>query len=388
MRNALLALRMTGVCGYVGIQQGPLVLEGIDTVGKTVLGILEGSVDPQTFIPRMIELWQAGDFPFDRLIETFPMSEINEAEQSSLSGGVIKPVLLPCHARRMPAGRVCHATRAVRSARCSTSPVRSPPRWPHRTTSWWPRSSASGGRGCTTRRRSTRTCGWCSASAPGARRRSSSGRVSLVPSLRHPMTTAAAIGTLVELAPGRVNVAIGSGFTGRLTLGQKPLPWAFVREYVIAVQGLLAGETVEWEGAPIRMMHPDGFGAPRPIRVPIILGTGGPKGEGVAHELADGIFTTSPRGRLRPVLDPQLRHRARRRRGSGRRAGDGRGRPRRRTRLPRRPPRWRGGDAAGWRSLGRRARGVPRAGTPPGPARGPPHRGQRTGPAGDLRRRR
>jgi 5,10-methylenetetrahydromethanopterin reductase len=108
------------------------------------------------------------------------------------------------------------------------------------------------------------------------------------------MVTAAAIGTLAELAPGRVNVAIGSGFTGRLTLGQKPLPWRFVREYVIAVQGLLAGETVEWEGAPIRMMQPGGFGAPRPVRVPMILGTGGPKGEAVAHELGDGVFVTSP----------------------------------------------------------------------------------------------
>lgn len=115
-----------------------------------------------------------------------------------------------------------------------------------------------------------------------------------IPSLRHPMVTAAAIGTLASLAPGRVNVAIGSGFTGRLTLGQKPLKWSFVREYVLAVQGLLAGETVDWEGAPIRMMHPDGYGAPRPLRVPMILGTGGPKGEAVAHELGDGVFVTSP----------------------------------------------------------------------------------------------
>jgi D-arabinose 1-dehydrogenase-like Zn-dependent alcohol dehydrogenase len=29
------------------------------------------------------------------LIETFPLSAINDAEHSSLSGGVIKPVLLP-----------------------------------------------------------------------------------------------------------------------------------------------------------------------------------------------------------------------------------------------------------------------------------------------------
>ena len=95
IRDALLALRMTGVCGLVGIQAAPLELQGIEIVGKTVLGILEGAVDPHVFIPRMIELWQAGRFPFDRLIERFPLSSINEAEQSSLTGGVIKPVLLP-----------------------------------------------------------------------------------------------------------------------------------------------------------------------------------------------------------------------------------------------------------------------------------------------------
>jgi alkanesulfonate monooxygenase SsuD/methylene tetrahydromethanopterin reductase-like flavin-dependent oxidoreductase (luciferase family) len=48
----------------------------------------------------------------------------------------------------------------------------------------------------------------------------------LVPSLRHPMTNAAAIATLAELAPGRVAVAVGSGFTGRHMLGLRPMPWA------------------------------------------------------------------------------------------------------------------------------------------------------------------
>ena len=43
----------------------------------------------------MIALWQAGKFPFDRLIETYPLDQINVAERSSLSGGTIKPVLLP-----------------------------------------------------------------------------------------------------------------------------------------------------------------------------------------------------------------------------------------------------------------------------------------------------
>ena len=86
---------MTGMCGLVGVQQGDLVLDSNTMLGKTIVNILEGSVDPQVFIPRMIQLWQDGRFPFDRLIESYPLSQINEAEQSSLSGGTIKPVLIP-----------------------------------------------------------------------------------------------------------------------------------------------------------------------------------------------------------------------------------------------------------------------------------------------------
>lgn len=95
MQNALAGLRLGGKAGFVGVQSGDLVLDGLALVGKTAIGILEGNTDPHTFIPRMIELWQAGRFPFDRLIEEFPLSEINEAEQASLSGRVVKPVLRP-----------------------------------------------------------------------------------------------------------------------------------------------------------------------------------------------------------------------------------------------------------------------------------------------------
>ncbi|HVW33761.1 MAG TPA: LLM class flavin-dependent oxidoreductase, partial [Acidimicrobiia bacterium] len=52
----------------------------------------------------------------------------------------------------------------------------------------------------------------------------------LVPSLRHPMVNAAAIATVAELAPGRLAVAIGSGFTGRMAIGQRPVPWRAVEE--------------------------------------------------------------------------------------------------------------------------------------------------------------
>src|SRR5450432_50947 len=43
----------------------------------------------------------------------------------------------------------------------------------------------------------------------------------LVPSLRHVIVQANAIATVSALAPGRLVVAIGTGFTGRMTLGQR-----------------------------------------------------------------------------------------------------------------------------------------------------------------------
>jgi len=113
----------------------------------------------------------------------------------------------------------------------------------------------------------------------------------LIPSLRHPMTNAAAIATLVELAGrDRVAVAVGTGFTGRFTLGQKPLRWAYVADYVRTLQALLRGEVVEWEGAKMQMSHPEGFGAARPIEVPFLLGAAGPKGIATAREVGAGVF--------------------------------------------------------------------------------------------------
>ncbi|MCV7257627.1 LLM class flavin-dependent oxidoreductase [Mycobacterium shimoidei] len=113
----------------------------------------------------------------------------------------------------------------------------------------------------------------------------------LVPSLRHPMVNAAAIAELVGQAPGRVAVAIGSGFTGRFALGQRPMAWRRVAEYVRCLRALLAGDTAQWEGAVIRMLHLPGFGAKPPIDVPILIGADGPKGLAVAGELGDGVFS-------------------------------------------------------------------------------------------------
>ena len=105
------------------------------------------------------------------------------------------------------------------------------------------------------------------------------------------MVNAAAIATLVSIAgPGRVAVGIGSGFTGRLTMGRRPMKWSDVGQYVRVLRALLRGEEAEWEGGAIRMLHPEGYGASRPIDVPFVIGAAGPKGIAVAHELGDGVF--------------------------------------------------------------------------------------------------
>jgi 5,10-methylenetetrahydromethanopterin reductase len=112
----------------------------------------------------------------------------------------------------------------------------------------------------------------------------------LVPSLRHPMVNAAAVATLDAMAPGRVAVAIGSGFTGRYALGQAPMRWSAVAEYTRVLRSLLRGDEVIWDGALIQMIHPDGFLPDRPIDVPILIAATGPKGRSVAEEIGDGIF--------------------------------------------------------------------------------------------------
>jgi 5,10-methylenetetrahydromethanopterin reductase len=114
----------------------------------------------------------------------------------------------------------------------------------------------------------------------------------LVPSLRHPMVNAAATATLVALAPGRVAISFGTGFSGRRAMGYRAIPWSYMKEYLLAYRGLLRGEVVEWEGARMQMLHPDGHAPARPVDVPILVGALGPKGDEVARELGDGLYIT------------------------------------------------------------------------------------------------
>jgi 5,10-methylenetetrahydromethanopterin reductase len=70
------------------------------------------------------------------------------------------------------------------------------------------------------------------------------GTLVAIPSNRIAPVTASAVATLNALAPGRIILGIGTGFTGRNTMGMPPLPVARMVEYIRQVRGLLAGEDV------------------------------------------------------------------------------------------------------------------------------------------------
>lgn len=116
------------------------------------------------------------------------------------------------------------------------------------------------------------------------------GTAVLVPSLRHVVATAAAIGSLEAQAPGRLEVAIGTGFTGRQMLGQPAMSWQSLREYVEALRALLRGEEAVVDGSVCRLMSPEGVIAKRPIQTPLLLAAAGPRGLAIAGEVADGVI--------------------------------------------------------------------------------------------------
>ena len=57
--------------------------------------IIQGDAIPQILIPQIVDLYLQGRFPIDRLIEYYPLEQINEAVTASEQGAVIKAVLRP-----------------------------------------------------------------------------------------------------------------------------------------------------------------------------------------------------------------------------------------------------------------------------------------------------
>ena len=61
--------------------------------GKRVVGVLGGGGRSGQLIPGLVDLFEQGRFPFDRLVKYYEMDELEEALADSASGEVIKPIL-------------------------------------------------------------------------------------------------------------------------------------------------------------------------------------------------------------------------------------------------------------------------------------------------------
>jgi 5,10-methylenetetrahydromethanopterin reductase len=104
------------------------------------------------------------------------------------------------------------------------------------------------------------------------------------PVTRHVSVLASAIQTVEELAPGRIKVAIGAGYTSVNTIGRKPATVAEMRAGITALRALLAGESVSFGGTSGRLAYASGR------RIPVLMAASGPKMTELAGEIADGVL--------------------------------------------------------------------------------------------------
>jgi aryl-alcohol dehydrogenase len=61
--------------------------------GKRVIGVLGGGGRSGQLIPALVDLYEQGRFPFDRLVRYYELGDIEQALADSKSGEVIKPIL-------------------------------------------------------------------------------------------------------------------------------------------------------------------------------------------------------------------------------------------------------------------------------------------------------
>jgi aryl-alcohol dehydrogenase len=63
-------------------------------MGITVTMVVEGDSVPSTFVPKLVDLFERGLFPFDKLTKTYAFADINLAFADSAAGVTLKPIVV------------------------------------------------------------------------------------------------------------------------------------------------------------------------------------------------------------------------------------------------------------------------------------------------------
>ncbi|SDJ86373.1 NAD(P)-dependent alcohol dehydrogenase [Sediminibacillus albus] len=94
-RQSVQALKPLGTSAVVGVTQETEfnVFEDIMALGKGLVGAIEGNSIPQLFIPKLIEYYKKGLFPFDKLVKFYSLKDINQAFEDSKQGTTVKPIV-------------------------------------------------------------------------------------------------------------------------------------------------------------------------------------------------------------------------------------------------------------------------------------------------------
>lgn len=95
VKQCLNALRPLGQAAIVGVTPEMTIDVHNDLMaeGKSMIGVIEGDSVPRVFIPKLVEFYKAGQFPFDKLIRFYSFDQINQAFEDSADGTTVKPIL-------------------------------------------------------------------------------------------------------------------------------------------------------------------------------------------------------------------------------------------------------------------------------------------------------
>lgn len=119
--------------------------------------------------------------------------------------------------------------------------------------------------------------------------------VGLIPApLRNVAAVAMEFATLDAMFPGRTRIAVGHGVQSWMRQAGAAVasPLTLLREYTIALQALLSGQTVSVDGRYVNLYDVQ-LDFPPAQRPPILIGGAGPKTLRLAGEIADGVVVDS-----------------------------------------------------------------------------------------------